>query len=206
MLRRLRLGHFAIIDALEVSFDAGLTVLTGETGAGKSILIDALHLVLGGRSQAEVVRTGCEEASVEAIFDAPASLRERLASLGLPSGSEDKEDSELLIRRVVHRAGRSRVWVNGALCTLGILEHVAKQLCDIASQHEHVSLMDPQGHLDLLDRHGKLAVPRQAYAEAYAAYAAAAAERRQLVSDESERAQRADYLAFQLKESSLLFR
>jgi DNA repair protein RecN (Recombination protein N) len=212
MLRRLRIGHFAIIDALEVSFDAGLTVLTGETGAGKSILIDALHLVLGGRSQAEVVRTGCEEATVEAIFDAPPALRGRLGSLGLPpggsgggsvdgpEGSQGSDDSELLIRRVVHRAGRSRVWVNGSLCTLGVLEQVARQLCDIASQHEHVSLMDPAGHLDLLDRHGKLDAPRSAYAEAYAVYAAAAAERRQLVSDESERAQRADYLAFQLKE------
>ncbi len=78
MLRRLRISHFAIIDALEVSFDPGLTVLTGETGAGKSILVDALHLALGGRSQAEVVRTGCEEAmAVETIFDAAHELRER---------------------------------------------------------------------------------------------------------------------------------
>ncbi len=198
MLRRLRISHFAIIDALEVSFDPGLTVLTGETGAGKSILVDALHLALGGRSPAEVVRAGCDEAIVEAIFDASAGLRERLTSLGLPGGGE--ADDELLIRRVVHKAGRSRVWVNGALCTLGVLEQVARELCDISSQHEHISLLDPQGHLDLLDRHGRLMDLRQAYGEAYAVYAAAATERRQLVTDESERTQRADYLAFQIKE------
>ncbi len=175
-------------------------------GAGKSILVDALHLALGGRSQAEVVRTGCEEATVEAIFDASPALRERLASLGLPDGGSPKsspggsEDDELLIRRVVHKAGRSRVWVNGALCTLGVLEQVARELCDISSQHEHISLLDPQGHLDLLDRQGRLMDLRAAYGEAYAVYAAVAAERRQLVTDESERAQRADYLGFQLKE------
>ncbi len=199
MLRRLRISHFAIIDALEVSFDPGLTVLTGETGAGKSILVDALHLALGGRSQAEVVRTGCEEATVEAIFDAAPALRERLTSLGLPGGGTT-DDSELLIRRVVHKAGRSRVWVNGALCTLGVLEQVARELCDISSQHEHISLLDPQGHLDLLDRQGRLMELRRAYDDAYQVYAAAAAERRQLVTDESERSQRADYLAYQLKE------
>jgi DNA repair protein RecN (Recombination protein N) len=210
MLRRLRISHFAIIDSLEVSFDPGLTVLTGETGAGKSILVDALHLVLGGRSQSEVVRTGCEEATVEAIFDATPALRERLGSLGLPDGDPAEatastapvagQPPELLIRRVVHRAGRSRVWVNGALCTLGVLEQVARELCDISSQHEHISLLDSQGHLDLLDRHGRSMDLRRAYGEAYAAYAAAAAERRQLVTDETERTQRADYLAFQLRE------
>jgi DNA repair protein RecN (Recombination protein N) len=200
MLRRLRISHFAIIDALEVSFDSGLTVLTGETGAGKSILVDALHLALGGRSQAEVVRTGCEEASVEAIFDAVPALRERMAALGLPDACGPEGESELLIRRVVHKGGRSRVWVNGALCTLGVLEQLAKELCDIASQHEHVSLLDAAGHLDLLDHQGGLMTQRRAYEQAFALYASAAAERRQLVTDESERAQRADYLAFQLKE------
>src|SRR5580698_2524088 len=139
MLRRLRISHFAVIDALEVGFDSGLTVLTGETGAGKSILVDALHLALGGRAQADVVRTGCDEASVEAIFDADAVLRARLSELGLPDADGD---GEILIRRVVHRGGRSRVWVNGALCTLGVLEQLAKRLCDIASQHEHVGLME----------------------------------------------------------------
>ena len=197
MLRRLRISHFAIIDALEVAFDAGLSVLTGETGAGKSILVDALHLALGGRAQSEVVRTGCEEASVEAIFDADAAVRERLSALGLPDADEA---GEILIRRVVHRAGRSRVWVNGALCTLGVLGELTRRLCDIASQHEHVSLMDPQGHLDLLDHQGRLLELREGYAEAFAVYAAAAAEQRRLVTDESERSQRADYLAFQLQE------
>ncbi|MHB8416427.1 MAG: DNA repair protein RecN [Myxococcales bacterium] len=194
MLAALRIERFATIDALEVDFGPGLTVLTGETGAGKSILVDALHLALGGRAQAEVVRTGCDEATVEAVFGAGPGIRARLEELGLPSGDE------LLIRRVVHRAGRSRVWVNGALCTVSILEQLARRLCDISSQHEHVSLLDPACHLDLLDAHGGLLEARAGAAAAYQRFAALARERQALSTDDAERARRADYLRFQIQE------
>src|SRR3982074_3747257 len=109
MLELLRVRAFAIIDELEVHFAAGLNVLTGETGTGKSILVDALHLVLGGRAQADAVRTGAEEAEVEALFrpaDA-AATDARLAALGLPAAG-----AELVVRRTVQREGRSRAWVN----------------------------------------------------------------------------------------------
>src|SRR3954467_8355946 len=109
MLDLLTVRAFAIIDELEVRFSAGLNVLSGETGAGKSILVDALHLVLGGRAQADSVRTGAEEAEVQALFRPrdPARSDALLASLGLPAAGE-----ELLVRRTVQREGRSRAWVN----------------------------------------------------------------------------------------------
>jgi DNA repair protein RecN (Recombination protein N) len=194
MLSALRIERFATIDALEVDFSAGLTVLTGETGAGKSILVDALHLALGGRAQAEVVRTGCDEATVEAVFQVGPRVRARLVELGLPDGDE------LLIKRVVHRAGRSKVWVNGALCTVTILEQLARRLCDISSQHEHVSLLDPACHLDLLDAHGALGERKERYQAAYAQLAGIAKERQSLLTDDAERARRVDYLRFQLEE------
>ncbi len=194
MLRALRIEHFAIIDALEVELSQGFTVLTGETGAGKSILVDALHLALGGRAQAEVVRTGCEEASVEAVFEVGPDCRARLAALGLPDGDE------LLVRRVVQKSGRGKVWVNGALCTVGVLEKLARRLCDISSQHEHVSLLEAAGHQDLLDAFGGLEDERAAYEEAFRELSRRTEERQELLGDGAERERRADYLAFQLQE------
>ncbi|MHB1847048.1 MAG: DNA repair protein RecN [Deltaproteobacteria bacterium] len=194
MLRALRIEQFAIIDALEIELSPGFTVLTGETGAGKSILVDALHLALGGRAQTEVVRTGCEEATVEAVFEASPKVRARLVELGLPDGDE------LLIRRVVQRSGRSKVWVNGSLCTVTLLEQLAKRLCDIASQHEHVSLLEPGGHLELLDGFGGLLGDRSRYEVAYGELARLCAERQALEQDGAERERRQDYLRFQLEE------
>ncbi len=194
MLTALRIQNFAIIDELEVRFSSGFNVLTGETGAGKSILVDALHLVLGGRARAEVIRTGAEEATVEALFEG-VELGDRLAALGLPNCS-----GELLIRRVVHRSGRGKAWVNGAIATVNLLEQLAKGLVDISGQHEHVSLLDPQLHLSLLDGwaglHGELA----RYREAFESFAQAVREREGLSMDDAERARRSDYLRFQLEE------
>ena len=194
MLTALRIEHFAIIDALEIELGPGLTVLTGETGAGKSILVDALHLALGGRAQAEVVRTGCDEATVEALFQVGPEIVERLRELGLPEGPE------LLVRRIVQRAGRSRVWVNGALCTVAVLERLARRLCDISSQHEHLSLLDPGCHLGLLDGCARVEALCERYGERFVRLGALQAEAAQLLGDDAERARRADYLAFQLKE------
>src|SRR5438128_8488820 len=114
MLELVRVRAFAIIEELEVHFAPGFNVLTGETGAGKSILVEALHLVLGGRAQADSIRTGAEEAEVEALFRPRdgAAVDARLERLGLPSSGP-----ELLVRRVVQREGRSRAYVNGALAT-----------------------------------------------------------------------------------------
>lgn len=145
MLSELVVRDLAIIDEVTVSFGAGLNVVTGETGAGKSILIRALKLVLGGRGSAELVRAGCDKAEVEALFLLPADLRARLLELGLP------DDPELVIRRTIHRSGRSRATLNGHLATMAQLQSLASGLVDISSQHEHHSLVDPRRHLHYLD-------------------------------------------------------
>jgi DNA repair protein RecN (Recombination protein N) len=197
MLELLRVRAFAIIEELEVHFAPGFNVLTGETGAGKSILVDALHLILGGRAQADAVRTGAEEAEVQALLRPrdPAACDARLASLGLPPAG-----GELVVRRTVHREGRSRAWVNGALATAAQLQAATRGLLDISGQHEHVGLLDASLHLDLLDAHAHLGEPRAKYGEAFAALSEAERSRAQLDSDESQRAQRADWLTFQLDE------
>ncbi len=194
MLTALRIQNLAIIDELEVRFTSGFNVLTGETGAGKSILVDALHLALGGRASADVVRTGADEATVEALFDG-VDLVDRLAALGLPSNG-----SELLVRRVVSRGGRGRVWVNGAMATVHLLEQLMRGLLDISGQHEHVSLLDSQLHLPLLDAFADLHGELSRYREAYERLAATVRERESLLMDDAERERRADYLAFQLEE------
>src|SRR6266478_3535813 len=197
MLELLRVRAFAIIEELEVHLAAGFNVLTGETGAGKSILVDALHLVLGGRAQADSVRTGAEEAEVQALFR-PRDSGEcdaRLQRLGLPAAG-----TELVVRRSVQREGRSRAWVNGALATAAQLQAATRGLLDISGQHEHVGLLDVALHLDLLDSHAQLAELREDFSRAFAALSAAERARAQLDSDESQRAQRADWLKFQLDE------
>jgi DNA repair protein RecN (Recombination protein N) len=164
MLLGLRIQNFTVVDEVEVSFGPGLTVLTGETGAGKSILVDALGLLLGARAEASVVRAGSEEAVVEAVFQRTAPLAERLLALGLPDTGE-----EVSVRRVVGRAGRARVHVNGALATVGVLGQLFQGLLDIAGQHAHVALFQPAFQRALVDRLGGVPRAREAYREAHAA-------------------------------------
>src|SRR5205823_3619623 len=195
MLELLRVRAFAIIEELEVHFEPGFNVLTGETGAGKSILVDALHLVLGGRAQSDVVRTGAEEAEVQALFRPrdPAATDARLAALGLPAAG-----GELVVRRTVQREGRSRAWVNGALATAAQLAQATRGLLDISGQHEHVGLLDAQTHLALLDGHAGVSCGE--YEAAFLTLAEAERERARLDSDESARAERASFLRYQLDE------
>ena len=197
MLELLRVRAFAIIDELEVHFAPGLNVLTGETGAGKSILVDALHLVLGGRAQADSVRTGAEEAEVQALFRPgdPAACDERLASLGLPAAG-----GELVVRRTVQREGRSRAFVNGALATAAQLAQATRGLLDISGQHEHVGLLDAGLHLDLLDAHAELLPLRAQFEQSFEALAEAEKQRARLDSDESARSDRIEWLRYQLDE------
>ena len=205
MLTTLRISGFAIVDAIEVRFGPGLNVLTGETGAGKSILVNALHLVLGGRMSAEVLRDGAEEAVVEALFELPAAhpVFARLEAAGLaPAAGEGaaRDARELLVRRVAARGGRGRALVNGALCTLTMLEDALRGTVDISGQHEHVSLLDGETHTGLLDAYAGLDPALGAYRSAHAALAALVRERDALAADEGERTRRADYLSFQLAE------
>src|SRR6516164_3754454 len=135
MLTTLRISGLAVVDQVEVDLGPGLNVLTGETGAGKSILLQALHLVLGGRMSADALREGAEEAVVEALFELPPShpALERLREAGLPVPAGG---GEVLVRRVATRSGRGRAFVNGALCTVGMLESALRGLVDLTGQHE----------------------------------------------------------------------
>src|SRR5215210_5540799 len=136
MLRFLRIRHLAVIDSVEVEFDPGLNVLTGETGAGKSILVEAVGLLLGGRASGDLVRTGEETAAIEAIFD---------------NGGE-----ELLVRREITAQGRSRAFINGSLATAGALKDLSSRLIELHGQHEHQTLLDPSTHLAAVDAFGDL--------------------------------------------------
>ncbi|MBI4525855.1 MAG: DNA repair protein RecN [Deltaproteobacteria bacterium] len=151
MLRELRIKNFAVIDEMALEFGPGLNVLTGETGAGKTLVLNALGLVTGGRTSSDVIRQGEEEASVEALFEAlPEAVREKLKEGGY------RDDDELVAKRVVSRSGKNRVYLGGGLCPLGLLAEVGSGLIHIYGQHEHQALLRPEAHLALLDSHGGL--------------------------------------------------
>ena len=200
VLTCLRVRSFAIIEALEVEFDAGLNIVTGETGAGKSILVDALQLVLGARGRPEVVRTDAEAAEVEALFDL-SDQPETLASLR-DQGVET--DAELLIRRVVSATGRTRAYINGRLATLAQLKEVTKGLADISSQHEYHSLADSRHHLTYLDAFASHASLVEGVGQAHAALVEAAARLEEVVTEERGKADREDLLRYQVNEIETL--
>ncbi|SEL67560.1 DNA replication and repair protein RecN [Stigmatella aurantiaca] len=195
MLLGLRISNVAVIEEVEVGFGAGLTVLTGETGAGKSILVDALGLLLGGRADADVVRAGCDEASVEGVYACTPVVAARLEELGLPNLGD-----EVLVRRVVGRNGRGKAYVNGSLVTVGVLARLTRGLVDIAGQHEHVSLFDAGLHRALLDRYGNLADTVATYAQHYTAFRDVEARMESLGGDEARVRERAEFLRFQRDE------
>ncbi|MDC0709409.1 DNA repair protein RecN [Stigmatella sp. ncwal1] len=195
MLLGLRISNVAVIEEVEVGFGAGLTVLTGETGAGKSILVDALGLLLGSRADADVIRAGCDEASVEGVYACTPALAARLEELGLPNLGD-----EVLVRRVVGRNGRGKAYVNGSLVTVGVLARLTRGLVDIAGQHEHVSLFDAGLHRALLDRYGHLTEALATYGQHYAAFREVEGRMESLGGDEARVRERAEFLRFQRDE------
>jgi DNA repair protein RecN (Recombination protein N) len=196
VLTLLRIGGFALIDELELPFGPGLTAITGETGAGKSILVEALGLLRGGRAGADVIRTGRDEARVEAILELPAgsTTRARLCA----DGREVEEG--LVVRRVIARGGRGRAHLGGGLATAADLAATVAGLIDIASQHDQQSLTDPESQLAILDAFAENQTLRDEMAAAYAARAAAAAALASFAADARARAEREDMLRFQLGE------
>ncbi|WP_170180186.1 DNA repair protein RecN [Desulfoglaeba alkanexedens] len=196
MLAELIVHNFAIIRDLQVDFEPGLNVLTGETGAGKSILVGAVNLILGSRASQEMIRSGAEEATVEALFvfhDSPV-LQERYRSLGLAPGEE------CVIRRVVSRTGRNRVFIDGQLVTLQQLQAFAEGLLSISGQHEHQLLLNPEVHLDLLDDFGKLGPHVTDVAEAFDRWTRTRDQWMRLRRHREELARQRDFLRFQLNE------
>jgi DNA repair protein RecN (Recombination protein N) len=198
MLSHLIIRNFAIIDELEIPFRDGYTVFTGETGAGKSIIIDALNLILGGRASTEVIRTGEDEATVEGGFEPSdtrlARINEMLEERGIETGDE------LIIRRRLRRSGRNKVFINGSLSTVSALREVTRGLVDISGQHEHYSLLDADRHVDVLDRFAELADERDEMAEAYDRVRQLRSQLEELQGDVRERMNRIDFLEYQLSE------
>ncbi len=198
MILELSVRNVSLIPELRLSLEDGLTVLTGETGAGKSILLGALTLLLGERATAETLRSGAESASVEALFDVGGvpAVAELLERHGLPPC----EDGTLVIRREISRSGRGKCFGNGGLTTLAVLAELGSELVDLHGQHEHQSLLQRHRQRDLLDDWAGLAELRREVADGYARVAAARQARERLAMDEAERVRRLDLLAFQIGE------
>lgn len=196
MLQTLRISHFAIIDALAIELDAGFTVLTGETGAGKSILVDAINLIMGGRASAELIRTGEDSATVEALFTRLDPEVRRAAE----AGGVELEGDELLVKRVVSRSGKNKVFLNGGPATLGMLEALGPKLIDISGQHEHQTLLLPDAHRAVVDAAGGHEALVVRMREAHGEWARLRREADALAEKERDRAQREDYLRFQVDE------
>ncbi len=196
MLMSLQVRDFAIVDRIDVEFEPGMTVLTGETGAGKSILVDALGLVLGERGSAQLVRDGAKRAEFAAEFNV-ADLD--IVRAWLEEHSLDMDD-ECLLRRVINADGRSRAFINGNSVPLSQLKSLGEQLLDIHGQHFHQSLSHRAIQRDLLDHFGGLLEKRAATEESFATWKSVADRLRQLTEAESDRASRLDLLNFQLHE------
>jgi len=195
MLRELRIRNFAVVENLTVPFAPGFNVLTGETGAGKSILVDAILLLRGARAQTDVIRVDAETATVEAVFEVSDGAVATLDEAGLPL-----EDGEVVIRRELSRSGRHRAFVNDAAVTVGLLERLGDALVQVHGQHEHQRLLEPTRQLDVLDRFADAEPLRERFAALFAKHAEARAELERRRGAARDRAQRQDLLRFQVSE------
>src|SRR5919197_1495852 len=195
MLREVRIRNFAVVENVAVPFVPGFNVLTGETGAGKSILVDALLLLCGARAQSDVIRADADSATVEGVFAAPDSVAAVLDEAGLAA-----EDGEIVIRRELSRSGRHRAFVNDAAVTVGLLERLGDALVQVHGQHEHQRLLEPARQLDVLDRFADAESLRERFAALLGKHAEARAELERRRDADRDRAQRQDLLRFQISE------
>ncbi len=198
MLKELRISNLALIDSLEIDFSGGLVVMTGETGAGKSIILQALNLLQGVRASGDIVRRGAERASIEARFTAAgeSGIAEMLDEMDLDF------DGEVILRRVVRAAGGSRFYLNGSMTTAAALSEVASRLFSIASQHEHQRLLSSSFQLSLIDIEGGLEAERGELAALHRRYHEAREKLAGLLAAGDERERRRELLAFQVEEIS----
>jgi DNA repair protein RecN (Recombination protein N) len=196
MLNELSIKNFAIIDELQVSFGEGLNVISGETGAGKSIIIGAVSLLLGDRATTEMIRTQADTATVEAFFDIASNkpLQEKVAEMGFTAGDE------LVIRRVISHTGKNKVFINGQMATLTNLAALSELLINICGQHEHQVILNAENHINILDEFGGCLSARDAYAEIYYQYQQVRTQIEKLKNLRSSREEKTDLFKFQLKE------
>ncbi|MGB2691156.1 MAG: DNA repair protein RecN [Thermodesulfobacteriota bacterium] len=197
MLLGLTLKNFTIIKDLSVGLSPGLNIITGETGAGKSVIVDAINIILGDKAPAENIKTGQEEAQIEALFDISndEAIKERLVNSGF-----DIDSGELLIKRVIYRNSRSRVFINGSLSTLTLLSSITQGLVDIFSQHEHQSLLREENHLKIVDDFGKTADDAAHLREKFQNYLLVKKELDDLEQSKKDKTEKENYLKFQLNE------
>jgi DNA repair protein RecN (Recombination protein N) len=200
LLFELRVCNFAIIEEVSISFQKGLTVLTGETGAGKSIIIDAIHLLVGGRGSSEFIRHGEEKAEIEGLFivdDKQHPLYKKAQEVGI-----EIEEGMIVLRREMTKSGKSVCRVNGKLVTIAVLREIGSTLIDIHGQHEHQELMNESKHLSLLDQFGseEIATSRAEYKRIYRLYEDTLTRLKGLSENEQKMAHRLDLIQFQLEE------
>ena len=201
MLRLLRVTNFATIEQLEMELGPGFSVLTGETGAGKSIIVDALSLLLGARADGGMVRSGTRQARVEGIFLPGDDVSQRV-NVALAEYGIDFAEEEILLAREVNLDGRNTCRVNGRIVTLTMLSSLAEHLVDIHGQNQHLSLLRVREHMDILDTYGGLWQLRTEVAEGVRQLGEVRQELDGLLKEEKEVAQRMDYLRFQVEEIS----
>jgi len=201
MLQELRIRNFAIIDEVNLSFSKGFNVITGETGTGKSIILNAVHLLMGDKAGEELIRSSEEEASAEALFDISGNqeVKEKIKEKSARINSSGEEDV-CVVRRVISRSGRGKAFLNENLTTLGTLSEMGEKLLSIYGQHEHQSLQRAETHLDILDEFGGLVDLREEYGENFERVVSLSGEIKK-IRDEKERGIREkELLAFQLRE------
>ena len=197
MILGLTLKNFTIIEDLSVGLSSGLNIITGETGAGKSVIVDAINIILGDKASPDNIKSGKEEAHIEALFDISSDevIQERLKSSGF-----DISSGELRIKRVIYPNARSRVFINGSLSTLTLLSTITQGLVDIFNQHEHQSLLKEENHLKILDNFGETANEVSRLREQYQNYLETKKELDDLIQSQKDRFEKEDYLKYQLSE------
>ncbi|HUU39984.1 MAG TPA: DNA repair protein RecN [Desulfatiglandales bacterium] len=196
MLAQLVITDFAIIESLSVSFSEGFNIISGETGAGKSIIVNAVNLILGGRASTELVRSGAETASVEALFQLPlkSPISRFLEDMDIPF------NGELLIKRTISNSGKSRVWINGSMATLQIVSLLGPHLISVSGQNEHQLLLKPNNHIFILDDFGELTQQRLKFSEVYSSCYSLKEKYERLRSQLIEEETRRELTEFQLNE------
>ncbi len=197
MLKNLRIQNFAIIDEVGIEFGPGLNIISGETGAGKSILMDALALILGGRASQDLIRAGSEEATVEALFEieAKSEVNAMLEAQGVAT-----DEGDLIIRRIVHRSGKNRIFLNGNMANMATLQSVTGPLVDLCSQHDQQLLSKSDEQLLWVDRFGGLERERKEVRSLWQEWKGKRDAIEALNTDSSQRSQRSDFLRFQIQE------
>ena len=200
MLAELTIRNFAIIDELHLSLTRAFSVLTGETGAGKSIIVDAVALLLGGRAPTDVIRAGADRTLIEGVFHLEPALQAEVTALLASDGLEGDDPATLILAREIRREGRNICRINGRAVTLSALGGIGRRLIDIHGQREHLSLLRVRAHIDFLDRYGELWLQREELGAKVTALRQVRQQLADLIRDERELARRVDLLKYQVRE------